>query len=102
MLPVNDDMDELFRKAADDYPLRTDSADWEKVRRQLEAATVPKEERKDRRYLLFLLLLLIPFSWLGYNLFNSHAASSAKTTTSSPTQTAQQNLNKSFDQQNKN
>jgi hypothetical protein len=32
MLYVNDDNDdELFRKAATDYPLRTDSPDWETV-----------------------------------------------------------------------
>ena len=32
---VNDDMDELFRRAAKDYPLNTNSADWEKVKNKL-------------------------------------------------------------------
>ena len=35
MLYVNDDTDELFRRAADDYPLNTDGAEWEKVYNQL-------------------------------------------------------------------
>src|SRR5687767_13374857 len=32
----NNDMDELFRKAADKYPLKTDNADWEKISKALD------------------------------------------------------------------
>ena len=28
---VNDDMDDLYRRAAEEYPLKTDSGDWNKV-----------------------------------------------------------------------
>jgi hypothetical protein len=28
---VNDDMDELFKRAAENYPLDTNSANWNKV-----------------------------------------------------------------------
>ena len=31
MFDVNDDMDELFRRAAESYPLKTDNPDWERV-----------------------------------------------------------------------
>jgi hypothetical protein len=32
----SNDMDELFRKAADNYPLKTDNADWEKISKALD------------------------------------------------------------------
>lgn len=59
---VNDDMDELFRRAAENYPLDTKTADWNKVlatlQNQTEIKTAPenKGNRKDR--FLWLLLLL--------------------------------------------
>ncbi len=67
MLLVNDDTnnnDELFRRASEHYPLKTDSADWEAVRAKMNAAAdapepaLPKKKR-NYKYLL-LLLLLIP------------------------------------------
>lgn len=67
MLFVNDennDNDELFRRASQDYPLKTDSADWEAVRAKMNAAadtTEPVLPKKKRNYkFLLLLLLLIP------------------------------------------
>lgn len=64
---VNDDMDELFRRAAKDYPLKTNSADWEKVKKKL-ADAAPDGEQKpsngnNRRHFLWLLLLL-PLPWI--------------------------------------
>src|SRR5690348_2726100 len=41
MWPLNNDMDELYRKAADDYPLKTNSSDWEKFSQRL-----PEKESK--------------------------------------------------------
>ena len=38
---VNDDMDELFRKAAKDYPLDTSGSDWSKVAAALQHAADP-------------------------------------------------------------
>ena len=40
---VNDDMDELFRRAAEGYPLNTDSADWNGVERKLSSAESVKQ-----------------------------------------------------------
>ncbi len=61
---VNDDMDELFRRAAENYPLDTGGSDWEKVAAKLAEAPPPEPVRKkDRRHLLWL-LLLIPFSFI--------------------------------------
>ena len=60
MQDVNNDMDDLFRKAAEQYPLKTDGADWEKISAGLQAASVPAAEEKEkrRRGILWLLLLL--------------------------------------------
>jgi len=68
------DLDNLFRLAAEKYPLRTDSSDWEKVARALDkednsAAAFPqytlKEKLIRRRYLL--LLLLLPIAGIAYH-----------------------------------
>ncbi|RYY59957.1 MAG: hypothetical protein EOO12_15705 [Chitinophagaceae bacterium] len=59
MQSVNDDMDELWRKAGNEYPLNTGGADWDKLAARL--GLPPGEpKRKDRRYLWLLLLLLVP------------------------------------------
>ena len=60
---VNDDMDdELFRQAAEEYPLRTDSADWNKVMDKMQLENTKSNARgnngKKSRYLF--LLALIP------------------------------------------
>jgi hypothetical protein len=63
---VNDDMDELFRKAAKDYPLNTGSANWEKVKKALDdpaAGKRPSSRKIDRLQFLWLLLLL-PLPWI--------------------------------------
>lgn len=61
MQSLNDDMDELFRRAGEEYPLKTDGADWDKVLQGLHQSEVEvpliKDKRKDYRYLLLLLLL---------------------------------------------
>ncbi|MCW3114907.1 MAG: hypothetical protein JWR18_3303 [Segetibacter sp.] len=65
MQPLNEDMDELFRRAGEEYPLNTDGADWNKVLQQLHhnAGGFPKtnQKKKDFKYLLLLLLLPIGF-----------------------------------------
>lgn len=58
-------MDELFRRAGEEYPLKTNGADWGKVLQQLHHddpgfdKTNPK--KKDYKYLLLLLLLPVGF-----------------------------------------
>lgn len=72
MQQENNDMYELFRMAAENYPLRTDNADFEKVRAGLLAGNVTTDvvANKNRRG-LWLLLLLLPLGWAGYNyIFN--------------------------------
>lgn len=59
---VNDDMDELFRQAAKDYPLKTDSADWDAVLGKMQGkdnSSGIKNQRRKYLFLLFLIPLLI-------------------------------------------
>jgi hypothetical protein len=69
MYDVNDDMENLFRRAAEDYPLKTDGMDWEKVEKGLAASDADpvdiKSKKNDRSW--FLLLLLIPVMWICNN-----------------------------------
>ena len=70
---LDDDMDEVFRRAAEDYPLNTDSADWNEVLKKLssddaEKTTVVTPNKKNYKPLL-LLLLLLPVTWIGYEYF---------------------------------
>ena len=66
MLHMSDDNnDELFRRAAEHYPVKTDSADWDLLRAKMDAS--PEEDDRPaiipwwKRYrFLWLLLLLIP------------------------------------------
>lgn len=58
---VNDDMDELFRRAAENYPLDTNSADWNKVLAAMQgqdASKVDTKKNKNNSRFLWLLLLL--------------------------------------------
>jgi hypothetical protein len=59
---VNDDMDELFKRAAENYPLDTNSANWNKVlaalQNETEVKTLPENKGNKSRRLLWLLLLL--------------------------------------------
>ena len=59
---VNDDMDELFRRAAENYPLDTSGANWNKVLALMEGETgektVSEKKQNDKRRFLWLLLLL--------------------------------------------
>jgi len=58
---VNDDMDELFKRAAENYPLDTKTADWNKVLAALQNETETKPEKKGNKNGRFLwLLLLLP------------------------------------------
>jgi len=59
---VNDDMDELFRRAGENYPLDTSSLDWNKVLVALQDQNQPqiipeKKGNKNGRFLWLLLLL---------------------------------------------
>ena len=61
MQHVNDDMDELFRRAAENYPLDTNSDNWNKVlaamQDQNQTKTISEKKRNNGRFLWLLLLL---------------------------------------------
>ncbi|MDB5199579.1 MAG: hypothetical protein JWO92_1542 [Chitinophagaceae bacterium] len=85
MQPVNDDMDELFRRAAEDYPLKTDSADWNAMVKKLSSGNPApdnqSEKNKNYKHLLWLLLLL-PLGWV-YNNYVSNNNNNKSAGTSS-------------------
>jgi hypothetical protein len=66
MLNEYDDIDELFRRAAEGYPLNTATSQWEKVSKGLEDKTFEEESiSKPRSYRsLLLLLLTLPILWI--------------------------------------
>ena len=64
MQHVNDDMDELFRRAGEEYPLDTRGADWEKISRALGSQEPEKPVAKKINRNFLWLLLLLPFSFL--------------------------------------
>ena len=64
MQPLDNDMDDLFREAAENYPLRVSGADWNKVQAALSEknSLIPAQEKKrTKNWLWLLLFLLIPF-----------------------------------------
>ena len=90
MQDVNDDMDELLRRAANSYPLNTNSADWSRVADALrssenvedgdvEAPDGSSGKKKYRNLLLLFLLLTIPLLCVDYVLINGRLASGATT-----------------------
>ena len=64
-----DHMDELYRKAGELYPLKTDGADWDKVMTRLQEISeeegAPAAGRGSSRKWWWLMLLIIPFAWMG-------------------------------------
>ncbi len=64
----NGDMDDLFRRASERYPLRTDSADWERLADALDGgpASPSHEREKRRRRGAYWWFLLIPLAGIGY------------------------------------
>ncbi|MEO7800695.1 MAG: hypothetical protein ABIR81_01775, partial [Ginsengibacter sp.] len=70
MQSVNDDMDDLFRKAAEHYPLKTDSDNWDSVLNKMDRveSTLPAKNSNNYRKMLWL-LMLIPVGWICNNYF---------------------------------
>ena len=56
---LNDDMDELARRAAENYPLDTSGANWDKVKSSMLQPVVNKEGKTKKTYWLWLLPLAI-------------------------------------------
>jgi len=73
MQHINDDMDELFQKAGEEYPLKTDTSDWQTVHNKLALhnnTVLIIQRRGLRRPMLqtvaFGLLMFIPLSLTNY------------------------------------
>ena len=70
----DNDFDDLFRRASDKYPLRTDSADWDRMAAALDdpSSALPEtqdtDKRRKRRFIWFFLLL--PLGGAGYYIFH--------------------------------
>ena len=71
---VNDDMDELMRRAAENYPLDTNSANWNKVLAALQdenqTPTNSEKNNKNKNGRFLWLLLLLPFGLICNQLYN--------------------------------
>lgn len=63
---LNNDMNELFRRAGEEYPLHTNGADWNKVMQQLHHTenNVPGKNKNKKNYRYLLLLLLLPVGFV--------------------------------------
>jgi hypothetical protein len=65
----NDDMEELFRKAAENYEVDTQKAsDWEGVHATLHGGqNLPEAGKKKKRRFIFWWFLLFPAGWMAHN-----------------------------------
>ncbi len=67
-------MDELFRRAAENYPLDTNGADWNKVLSALQgqdASQLVPEKKKNKKGRFLWLLLLLPLGFICNRVYNS-------------------------------
>ena len=84
-----DDMDEMMRKAAENYEVDADEAsDWNAVYAAVHETEnePPVEEKKRKRRFVFWWLLLIPLGWIAnteYNKFNTQHNNTKNNSTSS-------------------
>lgn len=87
---LNDEMDDLFRKAGEHYPLKTSDSDWDAVLGRLQPAAgdqnpvdgneIPKKRNnKNRRF--FWLLLLLPLGLFSIKYFPSGNKNDLKSNT---------------------
>lgn len=80
MQPLNDDMDDLFRHASEEYPLNTKGADWNNVLHKLQHTEDLSEENQQKKDYKFLwLLLLLPLGFVcGRYIHDSSNLNSSK------------------------
>ncbi len=106
MQHLENDMDDLFQRAAENYPLKKGSDDWESVAKRIADNTKPAEvipvqpNKKNKKFLMLaLLLLLICGSWITYILLNNELSPVRNTSVLSeqPDQTTGRTGSKSSD-----
>jgi len=77
MKHVNGDMEDLFRRASEKYPLRTDSADWDRLASALDKDPGPPSDTdkddKRRRRGIFWWWLLLPLAVAGLGVYGWRA-----------------------------
>ena len=89
---VKGDMDDLFRRASEKYPLRTDSADWDRLAADLDGGSgtpsdIEAVEKRKRRG-IFWWFLLIPLAGVGYLAWHATAHSKGSPTIPATVQTS--------------
>ena len=63
---LNDDMDELIRRAAEDYPLDTSGANWDKVKNSMQQPVVSKKRKISWLWLVPLAIFWISNTFIAY------------------------------------
>ncbi len=94
-------MDELFRRAADDYPLNTDNALWSDVEAKLLSPPIEQTARyPKKKYKRLFWLLLLPIGFIGgiyvSNYSGNHKAAPTKTILAVPRKTTNTATGKQF------
>src|SRR5580692_2410449 len=91
------DFDDLFRRASEKYPLRTDSSDWDRMSAALEKDPPPPDDgtdtndrRKKRRFFWLFFLLPLGVGGLGYYAWHSGAGTKVGVTTNAAVDTKTQ------------
>lgn len=85
-----DDMDEMLRKAAENYEVDSGkAADWNFVYKALHEADEPMPaDKKRKRRFVFWWLLLIPLGWLAHTAYNKFVANNDNPVTAKTKETA--------------
>lgn len=101
---LDDNMDDLFRKAAEEYPLRTPEPDWSRIESALQSGNnnplrAGRDKNDRRRFFWFLLILPLGFifthnikSGSGINKANTIAAGKNSTTANTQLVTTNSNI----------
>jgi hypothetical protein len=91
-----DDMDEMMRKAAENYEVNAEAAaDWQAVYKAVHESEdgAPQEEKKKKRRFAFWWLLLIPVGWIANTEYNKFKDAHTKQITSLPAAESKTNNN---------
>ena len=78
---VDNDMDDLYRRAAEDYPLKTGAPDWEKLLQKMEQQPgLPVQDKKENKAKFLWLLLLLPLFFICTHYSGQNENGSLQTT----------------------
>jgi hypothetical protein len=97
-----DDMDEMMRKAAENYEVDAErAADWQAVYKAVHKSEdgTPAKEKKKRRF-AFWWLLLIPLGWIANTEYNKFDEAHIKKISNSPAAVSTKNNNDNSNDQN--